>query len=221
MPTYRGNNGNNTIYGSSRNDYIYAYDGDDVVYAGAGDDYIDGGYGFDYLNGGSGNDTVSYGFYNGGIIASLTTGVVRFPGNSTRTDTLVSIENIIGSSGNDQLYGNAANNRLNGGAGNDYLSGYGGGTEYDTLTGGSGSDTFALGNSSGVFYRGSGYATITDFSAGFDKIAVRGIANQYSLRTVSGVGGSNYDTAIYFGNDLIGVVQDTTNVNLSRDFRFV
>ncbi|WP_287729234.1 M10 family metallopeptidase C-terminal domain-containing protein, partial [Microcystis sp. M061S2] len=96
-------------------------------------------FGFDIIDGGLGNDTTSYAFYWGPINANLATGVVSFPGNSLLTDTLVSIENLIGTAGNDTIIGNTANNSLNGGAGNDTLIG---GAGNDTLTGGAGADKF-------------------------------------------------------------------------------
>jgi Ca2+-binding RTX toxin-like protein len=53
------------------------------------------------------------------------------------TDTLSSIENLIGSGFNDRLDGTNTANSLDGGAGADSLYGYGGN---DTLTGGAGND---------------------------------------------------------------------------------
>jgi Ca2+-binding RTX toxin-like protein len=131
---------------------------------------------------------------------------------------------LYGGSGNDVLYGYGGNDFLSGGSGNDYLDGYGTtrGIEYDTLVGGAGSDTFALGDRTyGVFYQGQGYATIRDWDASADYIQVRGSTSQYSLRTGNWAGSSARDMGIYYGNDLIGVVQDNTNVNFSRDFRSV
>ena len=130
----------------------------------------------------------------------------------------VTIENAVGGTGNDTLIGNNINNYLSGSYGNDYIAGYGG---YDTLIGGSGYDTFALGDSSSVFYQGDGYATIADFNWEYDYIQVNGSSNQYSLSTGNWAGSSALDTAIFFGNDVIAVVQDSTNVDFDRDFRFV
>jgi serralysin len=130
----------------------------------------------------------------------------------------VTIENAVGGAGDDTLIGNSSSNYLAGSYGNDYIAGYGG---YDTLIGGSGNDTFALGDSSSVFYQGDGYATIADFDWEYDYIQVNGSTNQYSLSTGNWAGGSALDTAIYFGNDPIAVVQDSTNVDFDRDFRFV
>jgi serralysin len=57
------------------------------------------------------------------------------------SDTLISIENLIGSGFNDSLTGNTANNVLDGGAGSDFLNG---GTGADTMLGGDGTDSYAV-----------------------------------------------------------------------------
>lgn len=129
---------------------------------------------------------------------------------------------IYGGNGNDYLIGNGGNDYLSGDSGNDTLNGYGARIEYDTLVGGSGFDTFVLGaRIGGVFYQGNGYATIQDWDYVSDYIQVRGSASQYRLIFGNWTGTSARDTAIYYGNDVIGLVQDRTNVSLSRDFIFV
>ncbi len=149
------------IIGTVGNDTIVGSNADNRIDGGAGNDFLDGGFGFDTINGGDGNDTTSYAFYNGPINANLQTGVVGFPGNTTLTDTLISIENIIGAGGNDTIIGSTANNRINGGTGSDLING---GAGNDTVTGGTGADTFVI---------GQGIDTITDFSAAQnDKIQV-------------------------------------------------
>jgi hypothetical protein len=130
-------------------------------------------------------------------------------------------DSLSGWSGNDTLLGGSGDDSLSGGSGNDRLDGYATtGTEYDDLFGGSGSDTFVLGGFWGVSYQGLGYATIKDWDTS-DWLEVRGSRSQYSLRTGNWEGSSARDTGIYFGNDLVGVVQDSTNVIISRDFKFV
>jgi len=160
------------------------------------------------LNGGAGNDTLIGG-----------------AGNDT----------LIGGSGNDILNGGAGNDTLIGGAGNDTLNAYGGNVgEYDILTGefsssqpgvqdpSDGGDLFVLGDTFGAYYLNAGYATITDFYwAEGDKFQVYGSQSDYSLSFQNWSGGSATDTLIYYQNDLIGVVEDTTNVILSADFIFV
>lgn len=135
-----------------------------------------------------------------------------------------------GSEGNDKLYGYSGNDTLMGGSGDDNLSGGEGsdrldgyatsGTEYDTISGGAGADTFVLGGSWGVSYQDYGYATITDFNySEGDEFEVKGSIDQYSLDTTfDWGGGSALDTGVYYGSELIAVVQDTTNVYTSLDF---
>jgi Ca2+-binding RTX toxin-like protein len=160
--TVNGNDGNDSIYGGGQDDNLNGDNGSDTIWGGFGNDLIDGGngddfldgfYGFDTLNGGEGNDTVAYTFYEEelGILADLQYGVVRFLGDSTQTETLIGIENIIGSLGNDALHGDRLDNSLYGGFGNDWLNGREGndnlqrGAGNDGLYGGDGDDTMAGG----------------------------------------------------------------------------
>jgi hypothetical protein len=112
-----------------------------------------------------------------------------------------------------------------GGAGNDILNGYSwvgtNSVEYDSMTGGFDADTFVLGDANRVFYQGEGYATITDFDwREGDKIQVHG-RQGYTLGSGNYVGTTDRDTLLYYNNDLIAVIQDTTDVNLANDFTFI
>jgi Ca2+-binding RTX toxin-like protein len=103
-----------------------------VLYAGAGNNVLDGG---------SGIDTVSYAYGlagTSGVTVSLAVGTAQATGGSG-SDTLTSIENLIGSAYADRLTGNTGANSLGGGAGNDTLDG---GAGSDTLAGGDGSDGY-------------------------------------------------------------------------------
>jgi Ca2+-binding RTX toxin-like protein len=94
-----------------------------LLYAGAGNNSLDGR---------TGTDTVSYAYgLSGttGVTVSLALATAQATGGSG-TDTLISIENLTGSSYNDLLTGNAGANILDGGSG------------IDTMTGGDGSDTY-------------------------------------------------------------------------------
>ncbi|MEH2062558.1 MAG: cadherin-like domain-containing protein, partial [Nostoc sp.] len=124
-----------TYDGSQDNDTLNGGAGNDLLFGGVGNDFLSGGSGNDTLDGGSGNDTADFSFVTSGIKCDLSTGQITF---SSSTHKLISIENLIGSSGNDTLLGNSADNVLNGGAGNDLLSGRNGN---DTLDGGGGNDT--------------------------------------------------------------------------------
>jgi hypothetical protein len=73
---------------------------------------------------------------------------------------------------------------------------------------------------------GAGYATITDWEASIDDIEVYGSSSDYRLEFgTNWVGTLAYDTGIYYtggtgSEELIGVVQDTTNLDISQ-FTFV
>ena len=86
-----------------------------------------------------------------------------------------------------------------------------------------GADVFMLGDSSKAYYLGAGFATIKDFyHAEGDKIQVHGAIGDYSLGKATNYGGTAAkDTAVFYKGDLVGVVQDTTNVILGADFQFV
>ena len=81
----------------------------------------------------------------------------------TGTDTLISIENVIGGAGNDTINGDAQNNVLTGGAGNDTLNGNGGN---DTLIGGAGNDTMNGGAGADTMIGGVGNDIYTVDNAG-------------------------------------------------------
>lgn len=124
--TLTGNNLVNTIIGSA-----------------VGGDTLSGLGGNDTLNGGSniaGKDWVDYAYVTSvtGVTVNLTAGTGVVDGSDS--DTLISIENVIGSNRADTLTGGAGNvvNTLLGKDGNDIFYGYGDG---DTLHGGAGSDT--------------------------------------------------------------------------------
>lgn len=158
---YTGSSANDTLTGTDwysdiliglgGNDTLNGGGGNDWLFGGAGDDVLIGGSGNDYLDGGTGTNTANYAVSNGPVNVNLSLGTAAdgFGG----TDTLVIIQNVVGSNYNDILTGNNNNNVISGGAGNDTINGLGGN---DTLTGGTGNDTF-------VFAPGSSADTITDF----------------------------------------------------------
>lgn len=198
LPMY-GTSGSDIIYGTYGSDTIYGYDdpdgigggpgndriyggaGNDQLYGEAGDDIIDGGAGNDIMDGGAGNDTVSYESATAGVTVNLsTTSSQNTVGAGS--DTITTMENILGSPYNDTLTGNTQANIINGGAGNDTLSG-GSGDDVligclgaDTLTGGAGSDKFKF-SLSGL---DSNIDHITDFSiSDNDKLELNSILFGY------------------------------------------
>ena len=132
--------------------------------------------------------------------------------------TIQNFVNVVGTGQDDVIQGNAQNNILIGGAGSDILRGNGG---FDRLTGGTGTDFFVLGDATTLDGLGADFSTITDWSAVDDFIVTGGDRSDYSLGLMNFSGGDALDTIIYFRNDPIAVIEDSINVNISRDFRFV
>ncbi|HEU0221793.1 MAG TPA: calcium-binding protein, partial [Paracoccaceae bacterium] len=139
-----GASGNDTIYAGDGNDTINDGAGSDSVYAGNGNDMLivgDSSFTGDHFDGGGGTgDTISYQNFNWGtpsspVVIDLNTNLASFNGF---TETVVNIENVIGSNGDETINGaNAEVNTLSGLGGNDVLNGYGG---TDTIYGGDGDD---------------------------------------------------------------------------------
>ena len=98
---------------------------------------IIGTAGKDTLSGGGGIDTYDLSQTTAAATVSLAAGTATSP--QIGTDTLASIENVTGGSGNDNITGDASGNNLSGGAGNDTLNG---GAGADTLNGDDGNDRF-------------------------------------------------------------------------------
>ena len=103
---------------------------------GGNDDTFIGTSAVETFDGGIGNDTVDYSGSGAKITIDLSNGTAT--GGDAAGDTLISIENLIGTDFYDTLTGNAAENTLTGGLGNDVLKGK---TGDDTLYGGAGNDS--------------------------------------------------------------------------------
>lgn len=129
--TLYGGNNDDTLSGSFDNDYLSGEAGNDSLSGSFDDDTLIGGAGDDTLNGGSDTDTANYSYsFPVGITLitnwdiNLNTGTAVFdnilPG-VLETDTLISIENVVGSGWNDVITGSAGSNIIQGGNGNDTL----------------------------------------------------------------------------------------------------
>jgi trimeric autotransporter adhesin len=111
-----GADGNDTLKGHGGNDDLEGDAGDDTLLGGTGDDWLWGGEGDDTLDGGEGYDEISYAHDKGdeqnatGIRVNLSGEDLDLLQNGTAinafgdTDTLVSIESVVGSSKNDVIY---------------------------------------------------------------------------------------------------------------------
>ncbi len=154
------------IWGDSAANYaagsvhtILGMNGNDSIVLRGGNNYIDGG---------SGTDTVSY-YYQNGVTLTLSNGSGTAT-IGTYLDTLVGIENIIGSNtAKDVITGDNNTNTLIGGAGDDTLDGSGGddyldgGSDNDLIYGGLGSDKIFGGNGNDNLYGGT--SSVADSSS--------------------------------------------------------
>lgn len=190
-----GDAGANTIWGGAIADTVLGLDGDDTLIGNRGRDTLDGGAGNDTLSGriggdtligGDGIDTATYSDSPDGVNIDLAAGTAS--GGRADGDTLIGIENLIGSDEGDVLTGDDAVNILVGHAGGDTLTGSEGGDTlrggkgYDTLIGNRGADTLDGGRGNDKMYGGLGTDTFL-FSVGSDTID----------------GGGHYDVAEFGG----------------------
>jgi Ca2+-binding RTX toxin-like protein len=138
------------VVGSSYNDVIKSNGALNTIEGGEGSDrllsWIDGQN--DVMNGGNGVDTIDYSGFSqsSGLTISLgqngangTATTLPSSGAGVVEDTLISIENVVGTSHGDRINGNEQVNNINGGDGADVIFGGGGA---DILTGGTGADVF-------------------------------------------------------------------------------
>src|SRR5262249_49945333 len=112
--------GNDTIYDDARlpfpgsTDPLFnAASGDDVIHAGYGNDTIYAGDGHNIYDGGQDTDTINYSRATVGVTVNLGAGT----GEGDGVDTLISIENAVGSDQNDVITGSSLDNVLGGGKG--------------------------------------------------------------------------------------------------------
>lgn len=129
-----------TVIGSKHADVLRGDQYRNRLYGHWGDDTLDGSGNENYLDSGLGNDTLSLAGRTQTLTTiNLMTGVAEKSDETldennnpvpTDPDTLVSIENVIGSGGPEIIIGNSEGNRLQGGPGG-----------WNTLDGGPGSDT--------------------------------------------------------------------------------
>ena len=149
-----GGSGADTITGNASANSLIGNNGADSLAGGAGSDTLSGGVGNDTLDGGSNDavgDTATFADASGsGVTVSLAVVGGQAVGGGRGTDTLIGIENLIGSGLADTLTGDTFGNALSGGAGvdtifggagNDNISGDGGA---DIMHGGSGDDRFVV-----------------------------------------------------------------------------
>lgn len=125
----RGNGGSDTLIGGGGNDILEGGWGAEAAHlqGGDGDDVLSA-YGSGTLDGGDGRDVVRFAWIYGGVDFDWSTGIYferRTPANSY-LQTLLSIEEVVGSWGDDVIRGDANDNVIVCGSGSDTLYGGGG-----------------------------------------------------------------------------------------------
>ncbi|MEQ9696043.1 calcium-binding protein, partial [Shimia sp. SDUM112013] len=154
--------------GSATGNFLIGLGGNDLLEGFAGNDIMVGDAGNDTLNGGVGLDLVVYTNELGGagVNVNLATGVARDTyGN---TDTLIDVEYVEGSEGNDTLLGSAAREeRFFGHGGNDLIDG---GDGNNLIFTGAGDDTIRIGTDAldardTIVINGGGDKLITGYGA--------------------------------------------------------
>ncbi len=177
-----GGEGDDTLDGGAGNDRLEGRGGNDVLSGGDGNDQLNGGLGSNQLNGGAGDDVIISGGGSDRIDGGAGRDLYVMFGNGGTADlrgsTFISVEDVVGTSGNDFIVGSSVDNRLDGGAGDDLVSGFSGD---DILIGGSGNDTIdgGLGTDTAMF-SGSRAASIVTASNGTFTVIGPGGADRVS-----------------------------------------
>jgi Ca2+-binding RTX toxin-like protein len=180
-----GGSPGSTINGNSNNNNLTGTANDDTINGNGGNDTLAGLAGADVLNGGSGTDTATYAASPSAVFVSLWTGTGT--GGHAQGDSLIAVENLVGSSHNDTLEGSSGANNLNGGGGIDtltYINAGAGVTVSLALTsaqntGGAGTDTISnfenlTGSNFNDNLTGNSGANVIDGRAGTDTITTGG-----------------------------------------------
>ena len=126
-----GLDGNDALDGRGGNDELHGGKGDDILVGGDGADILNGGDGADILDGGAGIDTVSYASASTSIAVSLLRGAgynpiindVPVSSLASNGDSLLNVENIVGSLYDDILVGSDGINVIEGRNGDDTING--------------------------------------------------------------------------------------------------
>ena len=163
------------ITGTDKDNTLQGGKGKDTLLGGGGNDTLSGGRDADHLDGGAGIDTVHYSLdpedkdghasSGTGFDINLAEGRTSLnDGSGTKLDTLVSIENAVGTGLDDKITGTDDANFLSGGGGDDVVHG---GKGNDTLAGGAGANTLKGGEGSDTAsYSAKANGIVADLSAG-------------------------------------------------------
>ena len=163
---------------------------------------------------GRGNDDIDLGYDN------YSDDTVNAGAGDDYIDGKAGDDYIDGNTGDDILIGDAGDDTIIGGAGNDTMIGFNPllsdsiSEEQDSLKGDSGNDTFVLGDDNQTYYGNNGnldWVIIQDFSSVDDTIQLHGKMSNYQLQN----DGSNTNILYGESNELIGVINNVTGLNLA------
>ena len=155
--TLNGESGNDTLWSGAGDDVLSGGSGNDDLFGGAGADVLSGGTGSNTLDGGDGVDTADYSASGVAMDIDLKYDEAQSIGDSSISDELNNIENIVGSSLDDTIRGDSGDNTIWGGEGDDTIKGESGA---DILYGGDGDDTLKGGSGADILYGGAGDDTL-------------------------------------------------------------
>lgn len=207
--TLRGGEQADTLFGGDGDDYLNAGKETDALDGGVGNDTLIGALGNDLLDGGDGLDTADYSASIDGVTVNLLVTAAQQVSEATGLDTLLRIENLVGSAFDDNLTGTSSQNALLGGLGNDTLSGdagadsldgadgndsLSGGMNADTLLGGIGDDWLGGGQGTDSLAGGDGVDTLIG-GLGTDLLIGGAGADRFVFRHVLD-GSVNIDTLV-------------------------
>ncbi len=182
--------GNDTLFGGAGNDTLLGQAGNDTLEGSTGADIIDGGTGFDTADFSRAISAVTVDLVSGGLKGEAT------------GDKYISIEQVVGSSYNDQLLGSANADVLDGRGGADVLRGRDGN---DTLRGGAGADTLDGGNGfdTATYYDSANGVVLSLLKA----LGTGGDAAGDSFIGIERVQGSNVGADSITGSDAYDVLE--------------
>ncbi|HSV82047.1 MAG TPA: hypothetical protein VLK85_22880, partial [Ramlibacter sp.] len=233
--TLTGSAAANTLEGGGGADIINGGAGADMISGGAGSDTLNGEAGADVITGGLDNDTVNGGAAADTFVATLNDGDDSYTGDvgidtydlsataagavvnlvtgtassaDIGADTLATIENVIGSQGNDTITSNGGQNLIDGQDGDDNISTGGG---VDRLVGGLGNDTMnsGAGNDILVFAPGFGNDTVNGFDASPD-----GLNGQDRLDiSALGITSATFEASVVVSIEATGVLVEIEGLN--------